>query len=230
MSANPGLVAIGAPEPPPKELWTWALDDAAVLADRAVLFVFQGRSATGNQASSWVPGTKINGHDELQDFGKHIHLANSPEIRVLHRVAIWPEERPHEVCAALLRHELEHSRQYEMHGRIVRDLFWKALDMLRKHAAGVYGAGVLYQHIPMELDADAAASGFTRTVYGHAAVDVHEEGHWPLLARTAHTPDPYSIHSRMQQFVECDGPELASQFAAAIGAGADPKQFRRPSP
>ncbi len=195
-----------------------------------MLFVFQGRSGTGNQASSWVPGTRIDGHDELQNFGEHIHLANSPEIRALHRVAIWPDERPHEVCAALLRHELEHSRQYEVHGRIVRDLFWKALDMLTKHTGGVDGSGVLYQLIPMELDADAAASGFTRRVYGHAAVDVHEEGHWPLLARTAHTPDPYSIHSRMQQFVEFDGTELASQFTAAIRAGADPKQFRRPSP
>lgn len=224
------LGGFGKPGLLPSELWRLALIDAAIRADEAYLFVFPARSATRNEATSWVPGTTIDEHDEVEDFGQSIDVANSTEVRGLHRVAIWPAGRPHEVNAALLRHELEHSRQFELHGSTVRDLFLAALDMLVEYTRDIHGAGVLYQHIPMERDADAAASGFVRTVFGDAAVDVHEEGHWPLLARNADSPDPVSIRFRMQQFVETDGPALAKRFAAGVSAGAAPKEFRRPCP
>lgn len=223
-----GPRVIGNPELLPSQVWSLALNDAAIGADRTILFVFPGRSVTGNEASSWVPGTTIDAQDEVEDFGDLIHAANSGEVRGLHRVAIWPDERPREVSAALLRHELEHSRQYDRHGTTARDLFFDAINVLVKHAGEVDGAGVLYQHIPMERDADAAASGLVRRAFSDATADIHADDYWPLLARNGHSPDPVTIRSRMQQFVEADGPELAERFALGIRAGANPKQFRRP--
>lgn len=214
----------------PSGVWALALADAAMRADRTILFVLAGRSLSGSDAKSWVPGTNVDADDEVAELGVQIDLANDSEVRGLHRVAIWPDERPREVTAALLRHELEHAHQFDSHGSAARDLFSDAIDALVAQAGGIDGAGVLYQHIPMERDANAAASAFVRATYGDVAVDAHQDADWPLLARDVHTPDAKSVLSRMKKFVANDGPILAKRFAQEVTAGADPRLFRRPSP
>lgn len=225
-----GLRGSGEPGLLPRKLWRLALIDAAIRADRAYLFVFPARSRTGNEATSWVPGTTIDDQQEVEDFGEGIDVANSTEVRRLHRVAIWPAGRPHEVNAALLRHELEHSRQFELHGSTVRDLFFAALDNARRAHRWCSRRGRPLPTHPNGKGRRCRSIALVRTVFGDAAVDVHEEGHWPLLARNADSPDPVSIRFRMQQFVESDGPALAKRFAAGVSAGTDPKEFRRPCP
>lgn len=223
LSRGPRIV--GHPKLLPEELWRLALSDAAIAADRTVLFVLPGQSPKGDEASSWVPGTAIDAPEEVAGFGKLIHVANAPDVLGLHRIAIWPSTGPQEVSAALLRHELEHSRQFDRHGTAVRDLFLEALELLADIAQGVDGAGVLYQHIPMERDADAAASRFVRTLYGDEAVDAKEKGHWSLLARDGHAPDTETIRSRMEGFVEAMGPNWRNgspweSAAASIGGSS----------
>lgn len=221
---------VGHAELLPSEVWRLAVDDSEIPPDRTLLFVLPGESGNGNEATSWVPDTTIDAPEELEDLGELIQVANAREVQGLHRVAIWPATQPLEVRAALLRHELEHSRQFDRHGTRVRDLFVDSVGVLARFAGGMDGAGVLYQHIPMERDADAAASRFVRNLYGDAAVDSHELGHWSLLARDGHSPNPETIGVRMERFIEVDGPELAKRFALGIRQGLDWTQFRRPSP
>jgi hypothetical protein len=185
---------------------------------------------TSRLAASWVPGTTIDDPDEVEEFGTLFDEANSAGVRDLHRVAIWLESQPQEVTAALLRHELEHSRQFAEHGAVARDVFTDAVGVLSEQAGDLEHAGVLYQHIPMERDANAAASHFVRTIFGDDAVDVHEERERPLLARSKDSADPSTVVARMKDFVQTGGPELARRFAKDALAGADWRRYRLPFP
>lgn len=208
-------------------LWALALDDAAIAHDLAVLFVFSGASLTGKLAASWVPGTTIDDPEEVEEFGYLVEDANSV-VRDLHRVAIWPEGQPEEVTAGLLRHELEHSRQFAKHGAVARDVFIDAIDALRQQAGDVEHAGVLYQHIPMERDANAAASRFARNIFGDDAVDALGDDERALLARRTDSADPDTVVARMADFVNSGGPDLARRFAMDALAGSDWRQYRLP--
>jgi hypothetical protein len=77
----------------------------------------------------------------------------------LHRIAIW-RDLPQPVIGALLRHELEHAKQWEAHGMglfrlhdVIKVALWRKVDSLP------FG-GLVINFAPIEIDANAAAAQF----------------------------------------------------------------------
>jgi hypothetical protein len=84
-------------------------------------------------------------------------------------IAIWRAEHPIQVCVALLRHELEHACQIEVHGEGLLDLYDLTMQVLNESTEPK--AGQFYHAVPMERDANEAASGYAREVFGDEVID-----------------------------------------------------------
>lgn len=204
--------------------WIAALDDARQPIDRVALFVVGGACSTGDRAKALQIGEPI-ADDVEADVGRDLFMiANDRPIRDLGRIIVWPDGDPRVVLAALLRHELEHYCQLQAHGNGLGDRFDDALQSIGS-ASVVPGSGVLYQHIPMERDANAGASRFVRTRFGRHAVELLVESEYPLLVAAAR-PALATIPERMDEFVGSVGPQLAERFVAHVDAGGDPRDFR----
>jgi hypothetical protein len=83
---------------------------------------------------------------------------NSRHVRKLHEIAICSDYADFELAFAI-RHELEHARQVECHGRELGDLHGLVEDMLRGQSNALYNA------MPMEHDANGAAASFVRATF-----------------------------------------------------------------
>ena len=204
--------------------WIAALGDAKQPIDRVVLFVVEGASPTGDRAKAFQIGEPIASNVE-SDVGRELfRIANDREIRDLGRIVVWLDDHPSVVLAGLLRHELEHCCQFHTHGNGLDDRFDDALQSIDP-ARVAPNSNVLYQHIPMERDANAAASRFVRARFGHDVVEPLVEREYPLLVPAAR-PVLATIPERMDEFVEGVGAALAESFVAHVDAGGDPLDFR----
>lgn len=216
LSSNHGVVSVS--ENCLRELWEAALADAGVEPGDAFLFALAGRtSSCGYRAKTWLRGSVIDAPDDVDAFGERLAEANSEPIRWLRRVAVWTGDRSLEGLAATLRHELEHTLQLDAFGRVLERLHERALSMLIEHAGGKPGSGVLYQAIPMEADANAAAAQFVRTRFGDARIDELVEAGDPDVAamRRLEPPAPLEgLSERMKRFVKESGPAMAREFPA----------------
>lgn len=204
--------------------WIAALADAKQPIDRVALFVVGGASSTGDRARAFQIGEPI-ANDVESDVGPELFtIANDRATHDLGRIIVWLDDHPRVVLAALLRHELEHCCQFQTHGNGMGDRFDDALQSIAPaHVAP--GSGVLYQRIPMERDANAAASRFVRTRFGRDVVEPLVEREYPLLVAAAR-PVLTTIPERMHEFVEGVGSALAESFIAHVDAGGDPLDFR----
>lgn len=204
--------------------WIAALGDANQPIHRVALFVVGGVSSTGDRARAFQIGEPIAGDVEA-DVGRELFgIANDRVTRDLSRIVVWLDDNPRVILAALLRHELEHCCQLQTHGNAMGDRFDDAVQSIAPaHVAP--GSGVLYQHIPMERDANAAASRFVRTRFGDDAVEPLMEREYPLLVEAAR-PVLTTIPERMHEFVDGVGAALADSFIAHVDAGGDPLDFR----
>ncbi len=97
------------------------------------------------------------------EFGGQIEDANKHLNR--HRIAAWLDTAT-PVLGARLRHELEHARQVEALGNRIFDLNDLVLNVLWVKLEGLPGGGQLYNSIPIEVDANAAAARFAFARYG----------------------------------------------------------------
>jgi hypothetical protein len=187
--------------------WIAALCDAKQRIDRVALFVMEGTSSTGDRAKAFQIGELV-GIDVEADVSRELfRIANDRTIRDRGRIVVWLDDNPRVVLAALLRHELEHCCQFQQHGNGMANRFDDALQSIAPaHVAR--GSGVLYQHTPMERDANAAASRFVRTCFGHDGVEPLVECELPLLVAAAR-PMLTTIPDRMRKFVGGVGPALA---------------------
>ena len=153
------------------EVWLAALEDAEIDSDNALLFPFRAVSATdGNCACYWRRGMSIDPEDVPVELNWAFVDLNQPDSIKSYRVAIGTD-RSIQGIAALLRHELEHARQFDAHGAQLRHLYDAALDILNIRAAGLPGGGVFYQWIPMEFDANAAAAMFVRARFSDETIN-----------------------------------------------------------
>ena len=193
------------------ELWQATLRDAHIEAFDARLIKLPGeRAPNGVSAMTWVRDDTIF----PEDLGGPVGDANDEEIRDLRRVAIWINRIP-EGNAGLLRHELEHTHQYEDHGKGLQQLHACAEDILIRHAGGVPKSGSLYNLIPMEADANAAASAFVRSIFGDERIDsllAARDEHSGLF-RAGEPPKPVAtLKTRMEDFV-AHAERIATDFA-----------------
>jgi hypothetical protein len=199
------------------ELWQAALDDAGIDAKDAMLFVRSGPQAPdGCRGKCWPRNDVIDDESDCRALGECVDRANSDAARAVRRVAVWIAGRTDEGIAAAIRHELEHSHQFEW-GRSLLNLHGEAEDLLRRHAGGLTGSSELYNKIPMEVDANRAASLFVRNRFDISRIDSLIAAGDPDVAlfREDDPPEPIgdALRVRMKAFVDSDGAQLADEFA-----------------
>ena len=84
----------------------------------------------------------------------------------LHRIAVCSDYADIELAFAI-RHELEHARQIQCHGRGLGDLHGLIEETLRGES------NALYNTMPMERDANGAAARFVRAIFPAEEVRDH---------------------------------------------------------
>jgi len=114
----------------------------------ALLYPIAGRvDYDERRAIYWVP----NERTEKEIVGLPDDV-NSRRVRKLHRIAVCSDYGDIELAFAI-RHELEHARQIECHGRELGELHGLIEDMLRGESNALYNA------MPMECDANGPQRG-----------------------------------------------------------------------
>jgi hypothetical protein len=179
-------------------LWTVALSDAAISPTRASLLVVPGDALDHRWAMHLRPGTKAFSEDAFPLDRDQLRAANDLDARRGHRVILRgpPDTR---ATVALLRHELEHARQYDVapqthqFAQIVVDALSLAFDELGLRDRP--GSGTIYNLIPQELDANRAARALATALYG---IPTAEElaGPHSALYRQDCAPEPETLVRR----------------------------------
>jgi hypothetical protein len=136
--------------------WKAALLDASIGESRAKLYLFPpgANLGGGRQAVYQCPGDAAS----LEPEQRFMEVLND-DLDV-HRVGIASGLEPH-IAAGVIRHELEHARQFDRFGRgifRIQDLIGVAC--WEKTGFVPVGGGFLINIIPPELDANAAAARF----------------------------------------------------------------------
>jgi hypothetical protein len=153
-------------EPAFEEVWLAALADSEIDSDDAIVFPLRGvRSSVEHvSAMTWPRPWRIDPGASPELDALLAEMNDDACIRSI-RVAVWTD-RTIEAIAGLVRHELEHARQYdELRG--LHDLYGIAQDVVGTVPRG----GWLYQAIPIEFEANAAAARFVRARYGEQRID-----------------------------------------------------------
>jgi hypothetical protein len=185
--------------------WAAALAHAGFASERAVLFVVDGERPDNDEyASHAAPGQWVQSSSELWGYEER-ELANRPASRDLHRIAIWKpcDETQREIAlfGTLLRHELEHARQWETCGRVVSSL---DLIIALVHAAKYAGSkipGSAYNAKPNEQDANASARLYLLDRHPAVAESVFSHPIGEAI-RSALTPgDPASLPERITEYL-----------------------------
>jgi hypothetical protein len=143
------------------------------------MLVAAGPGPNAAEAMHYWPFQEIP-PDELADEDRRAEANAYPQIQ-LHRVCVWHEGPSEPVIGALLRHELEHARQWDALGRHLGGLYDLATDLLDLKAGGLDGCkGMHVNTIPAERDCDAAAAMFLREHHSDAVADVCRSEHRKL--------------------------------------------------
>lgn len=173
-----------------EEEWTAALADAGIDAGTCRLTCL--KEADGPTPGHYPPGRTL-GPDELIDEDV-AEVLNRPENTGRHRIVVLRDvpdgEHGRALFAAKLRHELEHARQWKVHGDVPQRLSCIVDDVIKAVAGGFNEQGrAIYRSQPNELDANAAASRFVRARFGSAAIDAIAAGNDAVLV-AAGVPEP----------------------------------------
>lgn len=178
-------------------VWLGALGDAGISPDQALLFTFPGTASPDGECATYMrrgESIEVVGLDDELDA----ELNNDANGCVdAYRVLLWTE-RSLEGSAALIRHELEHARQFDLRPE-VRDLRELAVAVIRLDPA----SGQLYQRIPAEGDANAAAGAWVRSYFGAGLIDRLVEDGDPdaaALRPSEPPPSPDDLPDRMVDF------------------------------
>jgi hypothetical protein len=135
-----------------------ATTDVGDLARRVEVFAtwaFTDESAVG--AMWFPPRQKIDDPRVPADLTEQM---NATDHRDAHRIAVPAHPSDRVAFAGLVRHELEHARQFDEAGLAIFDIQdYLENSVLPEVAGGLDGcAGGLINSIPTEMDANAAAS------------------------------------------------------------------------
>lgn len=178
-------------------VWLGALGDAGISPDQALLFTFSGTASPDGECATYMrrgESIEVVGLDDELDA----ELNNDANGCVdAYRVLLWTE-RSLEGSAALIRHELEHARQLDARHEI-QALHQLALDVVRLDP----DSGQLYQRIPAEADANAAAGTWVRSYFGAGLIDRLVEDGDPdaaALRPSEPPPSPDDLPERMVDF------------------------------
>ncbi len=179
-----------------------ALADAEIDSARARLYL-QTEMGKEHVGAVWhVPGDELV-LDRL--FLDRVQLAdaNLPEHRELHRIVVPAAPDDAITLAALLRHELEHARQFDALGRpILRLQRWIEDAVLPYKAAELNNCGGgLINAVPTEVDCNAAASVYIAGRFSADERAAFREGDRRPLACSLLPPEPFdTLPARMIAF------------------------------
>jgi hypothetical protein len=201
--------------PEVEEVWLAALADAAIDADDALLYLLDGESGDGYGARYLYRHMRIDADGEPEEIQPLLDDLNDEQSIDAYRVVVFTE-RTIEGIAALVRHELEHARQRDAHRQRLMELHAMAEEVIRERVGGLAGGGFLYQVIPVEMDANAAAAQFVRGRFGSERIDaLLQAGDKDGSAfRSLVGPPPIeTLPERMIQFL-ATVPDLCQLYAA----------------
>lgn len=185
-----------------QEAWLAALEDAGIPEHDAVLFRVDHRdSYQGLLALMWRRDSPVEMEAESLDIGLPFSALNDEAIRSKARVVLW--RTPSVIAVAgCLRHELEHYMQLDNSEPELYELYRTSHTVM--HALS---RGRLYNDIPMEADANAAASRFVRDTFllkdveARAKAPDHER-YRALLRPHPPVPPITSLPERMEVFID----------------------------
>jgi hypothetical protein len=185
-------------------LWSSACEDAGYVpgAD-AVLYIVPGESPTGNAAIHVEPGSSVGAVPGWPLEAGQIRDANSASRRPLHRVFVRDFSSPR-VALGMLRHELEHARQFERSSAVYRAMSFARDGLARefevREPPSRDGSACLYNLLPAEEDANRAAARLTASVFGPPSEAELESTDGPLF-RDQGPVDPDSLALRALIFM-----------------------------
>jgi hypothetical protein len=157
--------------PEVEQVWLAALRDADIAAEAALLYPLEGqRSQSGYSARYLARHLELQPEADWPELEPLLGEMNDSECIDAYRIVVFSERRI-EGLAATIRHELEHSLQREAHGQRLLELHGIAEAVICERVGGLAGGGFLYQVIPDELDANAAAAMFVRRHFGIDRID-----------------------------------------------------------
>lgn len=168
--------------------WQAALADAGFGEGQAKLHCFPRNAdlGGGRQAVYQAPGDYLLVRPEQQ----FLEVLNADQD--LHRVGIASDLEPF-LVAGVLRHELEHARQFDRLGRgifRIHDLI--AMACWEKTGRSTIGGAHLINLAPIELDANAAAARFAWSRHHERVADYlqSDEATHQVLFRYEGGPEP----------------------------------------
>jgi hypothetical protein len=138
-----------------------ALADAGYANAQVRFYALDELGATDHVGAAWFRPWMTIEEDDRHFLNDALRAeANRPADRKLHRIIVPAHPVDRVEFAALLRHELEHARQFDALGVGVFDLQdFIEHDVLVEVAGGLNGcAGGLINAVPTEIDCNAAAS------------------------------------------------------------------------
>ena len=186
------------------EVWRAAVADSGVDSSRLHRLEAVHSTEEGAGAQWWAPGESVR-QPPLELSEEDAAAADAWPLIEKHRVAtaaIGLEPRLAEAAlAAKLRHELEHARQWDACGGEPFFLMQVAREAHRRKTGGtVYGAFV--NQMPIEDDANAAASLFVRRHWADCVDELRQHKDYGPLARSVLGPaSPETLVVRMVGFL-----------------------------
>jgi hypothetical protein len=179
-----------------------ALADAGIQSSAARLYLAKAMGSEHVGAVWHPPGDELVVDDQFPDPSQLVD-ANAAEHRNLHRIVVPAEPTDKITFAALLRHELEHARAYEVLGPLITRLQHFIEREVLPHKAGSLDGcgGQLVNSIPTEIDCNAAAAVYVSARFTGEEVDALRGGDRRQLACSHLPPEPAeTLPARMLAF------------------------------
>lgn len=204
-------------EPGISEIWVEALADAQFDPEDALLFVFEGPGPGGLHGYCLQRSRTIISTPEVPQLDALLEQLNAEACIHAIKVLLWNGERGVEELAAVVRHELEHARQFDAHADRLIQLHGVVQCVLAERVGSLPGGALLYTTMPMELDANAASARFVTRLYGEDRVLelLHDPGVDGAALRSHVEPAQLeTLPERMLMFLAIHS-DLCDRFAAS---------------
>jgi hypothetical protein len=207
-------------------IWQAALADSGLSPEECRLVVLdEPQSGEGEGAKHFAPDLAIEAGQLGADHVDLEEELNTPSMLNIHRIIAWKTSGA-EAFAGPVRHELEHATQVCHFGTRMNELHGLAFEVLKFGAVTPSGAITKlpsYNDMPMEQDANAAASLFVRNYFGADRIDAlleQRDPHAALFRVRVGGPEPLeTLPPRMLLFLSGIA-TVCEQYAANLGPTA----------
>lgn len=201
------------------QIWRLARENAAFSADEVHVYVLPGAKRGEYWAMYFKPGDWLVFDENFPFSSNQLDDANGSAL-MLHRVAVYAGAQEPEV-AGLMRHELEHAVQQRHYGDASWLVYERTLGALGRRYGNRPGSGVIYNSVPVERDANAAAAAHVIPTYGPLPEAVLEGEH-SVLFRFPEGPLPLdTLGLRSLAFAAVHADAFEAELAAHSDALED---------